>query len=110
MTTFSDLSKQLASRVRKALAQDGLTKTTTINVSSLIGSNVVQELKDIDRELEQYADSDRKKIANGAGEELELERPEDFLDIAKNSSNDAYLELVEHISEILRKMSRRVIF
>jgi len=111
MTSFNEIGKDYANRVVTAIRQDGFTKTASLSTASLSGAHVVTALREISRELDtkwtidgkRLTEDQQRAIAVEAGRELGLDRPDVFHLAVKAASNDAYMELVEHISDIIKK-------
>ena len=111
MPTFQEIGRQYADRVTRAMARDGFTKTASASVHTVRGSAVANELKAIAGELDTYwqvdsrllTDEQKKLIAKEAGLALGLEHPDEFNLAVRCASNDAYMELVDHISNIIKK-------
>ncbi len=111
MPTFSEIGRDYSNRVVDAIRQDGFTKTASLTTASLYGAHVVATLREIGGELDTkwtidnkpLSEQEKRAIAIEVGRALGLDRPEDFHSAVRAASNDAYMELVEHITSIIRK-------
>jgi hypothetical protein len=111
MPTFAEIGREYAERVVKSIRKDGFTKTASLSTARLYGTNVVAVLREISGELDSkwtiddkpLTEQQKQQIAVEAGRQLGLDQPEEFHWAVKAASNDAYMELVEHISNIIKK-------
>jgi len=77
----------------------------------LPNTNVVSALREVAKSLDEdwtisgrpLNDEEKQAIAKEAGLALGLDRPEDLFLTVRSASNNDYVDLVEHISNILRK-------
>ena len=119
MPTFEEIGRDYATQVSAALEKDKRQDKLyikrayahqAITPESLPDTELVTTLKKIGRELETkwkvqdkpLTEQQKNEILEEAGKALDFANPEDFIQIAKGASNDAYIQLVDRISALIR--------
>jgi hypothetical protein len=110
MPTFDEIAKDYSDRFERALERDGFFKSTaTISESTLKRSSTLTTLKEIAVEIDRWeidgeplTDDQKKQIYRRVTANLQLSRPDTFPGSVKCASNDAYIELVNHISNLVK--------
>jgi hypothetical protein len=111
MPTINELAKQYADKVIKALREDGFIGRTYIAESELRDSTSLQVLKSLNKEIESLvylstgeplSRDDKGKIIREASRLLHLQETEGFGQIIKAASNDALVDLLNKVEEILK--------
>lgn len=112
MPTFKEIAQGYAAKVRTATRLDGFTKAAAAAVKStdLPGSAILKVAKEITANLDTYrvdgqplTEEQRKTILELAGQELELAMPSDFYWFIKGGSNDAYMQMITYVGNIVKK-------
>lgn len=109
MPSFDDISRDYAARIRKAISTDGFTKSAALNESIVKKSFIAAELKAIASELKTWeignkpiSKEQEERIERGIAEHLNVPDRTVLPRAIKNASNDAYMELLTDISNIIR--------
>lgn len=114
MASFKEISKEYADELLEAMQKDRLTKTASIQESTLRGSHTVSVLKKIASDLERrwtvdqepLTDEQKDLITGGIGEDLGLPDPTVVGRAVKSASNDAYMQMVQHIGNITKNKTK----
>lgn len=118
MPSFQEIGQSYASDIRKAVAEDQAASATyvkeasyrrKIDAATLPDTQLIRALKKIHQGVntgweingKPLSEEQKNTILREAGAALGLPRAEDFGFLTKGASNDAYLQLVNHISSIL---------
>ncbi|MBN8625813.1 MAG: hypothetical protein J0M17_10015, partial [Planctomycetes bacterium] len=106
MPTFNEISKAYADELRAALNAE-FTKKASVVAEDVRGSTTASVLKKIANELENTWQIDGKPlteeqkdlITDGITESLGIPDPDAIKRVVKSASNDAYMQMVQQISD-----------
>ena len=113
MTTFNELAKQYAQRIKIALAKDGFSKFSRITASVLRCSATIQESKSVKQDIEglvyietkePLTKTDKQGIIIEIHKELyvPLQRPRPIRLILEEASDDDLFDIAGEIANILK--------
>lgn len=113
MPTFDEIAKKYADELRDALDSE-FTKKASVVEASVRGSVTAAVLKKIANELDRkwkvdnkpLTEDQRDKITDGIAEALGLPDPAAIKRVVKSASNDAYMQMVQQISDISKKKTK----
>jgi hypothetical protein len=67
---------------------------------------IVEHLNTWQRDGEPLTQQERDEIAEFVGQELGLSDPGDFVEMTKSASNNAYMQLVTQVSQLIQNVKR----
>lgn len=113
-TSFQEIAQTYAKEVRDAVRGDGFTKIATVTKSLVIGSKTLKALKLVYEGIESgweiegkpLTDEQKAHLAELVGIELGMPKPGDFYGISKSASNDAYMQMINHIGDLIKVVAK----
>lgn len=99
MPTIQEIADSFAERLKDAVSRDGFTKSAAVTTKSLTASSSSRILAVVTKEASEWDKED--EILAETARKLRYENTAEFVRLVKSGSNDAYLRLVTHITQIL---------